>query len=457
MRILLATYWSLPHVGGVWSYIDVLRRKLEQEGHQIDIFCRHPNHPGYYLLTAGQVLERSALAESVEKPVRQYYRQYFPKLDAHIVEQEVERSCFEIAACYFGIGDYDLLHTHDVISTRALWRVKPADVPLIATIHGNLAIEYLIFLGTEQPPTTLTWQHMYLREYFGAASSDRTIVPTHWLKRELSTTYGVPVQHLTVIPYGMETERFQQKMSEATDIPPTDKKRIICPARLVKVKGHTDLLDALALLRKRRSDWVCWLVGDGDQRKLLEQKVDALSLAEDVHFLGNRNDVPALLKQADIFVLPSKHDTLPYAVMEAQLAAKPIVVSDAGGLPEMVQHEQTGLLYRRGQIGELCSCLERLLADEVLRRQLAINAQQWGMRQWSLNTMLNQIKAVYEQIHNTRGERNSARSPALANTARPASVPPLSLNWADQEIRVQVPPGYSLVDQAFLHALLERG
>jgi glycosyltransferase involved in cell wall biosynthesis len=314
-------------------------------------------------------------------------------------------------------------------------------------------MEYLTFLGTEQPPATLTWQHMYLREYFGAASSDLTIVPTRWLKRELSAAYGVSAEHLLVIPYGMEADRFRQKMAEATDLsPPAGKKLIICPARLVKVKGHADLLDALALLRKRRSDWICWLVGDGDQRKLLEQQAAALSLAEHVRFLGNRHDVPALLKQADIFVLPSRHDTLPFAVMEAQLAAKPIVVSDAGGLPEMVRHGQTGLLYRKGNSEELCGCLERLLADERLRRQLAANGHRWGKRQWSLEIMLQRIKAAYELARKRVSEQKTRPAPA----DQPAAVPPLPLASAIDGVRLPVPAQYSLVDQAFLQALLER-
>ena len=173
----------------------------------------------------------------------------------------------------------------------------------VATIHGCLAAEYLTFLGVTTPPDTLTWNYAYAREYYGTASSDATIVPTYWLRNIQANDYKVPSDHMTVVPYGMDIDLFIKKMDVFSDLTaPTDKKVIVCPARLDIVKGHTYLLDALSRLKQDRNDWVCWLVGDGHMRAELEHQVKRLNLENDVQFLGSRNDVPALLEESRTFL-----------------------------------------------------------------------------------------------------------------------------------------------------------
>ncbi|MBO8163616.1 MAG: glycosyltransferase family 4 protein [Brevibacillus sp.] len=452
MRILLATYWGLPHVGGVWAYVEALRRSLEKQGHQVDIFASHASQQSYYLLNTAQTVDKQPIVDLVSPLIRQYYRGHAPALSAILAQHEIERSCFEVAAMCFDLDRYDLIHTQDVISTRALWRVKPEGVPLVATIHGCLAEEYLTHLDTVEPPDTPPWHQVWLREHYGACSSDHTIVPTNWLRQTLSSQYSVPAEHLSVVPYGMEVERFEQKMREASDVTrPEDKHVMICPARLVKVKGHPDLLEALFLLKQQRQDWVCWIVGDGDRRQDLEKLVQRLQLEQEVLFLGNRDDVPALLKQADLFVLPSRTDTLPYAVMEAQLAQVPVVVSDSGGLPEMVTHEQTGLLYPVGQSSTLCACLQRLIENRRLRGELAERGYQWALKQWSLDTMVNRICTVYANVLN-RGQYSPQTGESSPGDLPPVPLPAMTTSAAS----IQVPPGYSLVDRPFFAAWRRR-
>ena len=125
--------------------------------------------------------------------------------------------------------------------------------------------------------------------------------------------------------------------------------------------------------------------------------VKSLDLEKHVLFLGGRNDVPALLNQADIFVLPSVQDNHPYSVMEAQIAGKPVVVSNAGGIPEMVTHLQTGLVSQAGNSKQLYYHLKMTLEDEDLCNRLAENAKQWGRVHWSLPVMIEQTINVYER------------------------------------------------------------
>ncbi|CAH0345467.1 glycosyltransferase family 4 protein [Bacillus sp. CECT 9360] len=398
MKILLATYWYLPHVGGVSTHVYGLKRELERLGHEVDILAHHPDMQKYYMPNNGRFLEKPKVKDLIYEKVLAFYKENISQVDPWIRWREIERYSFEAAASVFGLTKYDLIHTHDIVSTRALWRVKPKEVPLIATIHGCLATEFIIS-GEVKSRESLQWKYVEAEELYGGTSSNITIVPTQWLKDLMVNDFKVPADHISVIPYGMDIDGFIEKTEKFPKLDrPTDKKVIVCPARLVPVKGQQYLLDALARLKQERSDWICWIIGDGELRRSLEQQAQKLNLNEEVIFLGNREDVPSLLKQADIFVLPSLQDNQPFSVMEAQLAAKPVVVSDAGGIPEMVEHGKTGLIVPAGESKPLYKNLEQLLANDVLRNQLAENAQKFAMEQWSLHTMMERIFEVYKNI-----------------------------------------------------------
>ncbi|GAX91996.1 glycosyltransferase family 4 protein [Effusibacillus lacus] len=398
MKILLATYWYLPHVGGVSTYVYTLKRELEKMGHEVDIFAHHPDMQKYYMPNNGRYIDKPKIKDPIYEKMMTYYEQYLPQVDPWIRWRDIERYSFEAAAAVFGLKKYDLIHTQDLVSTRALWRVKSNDTPLIATIHGCLATEF-IYSREIKSKNSLPWHYVSAEEYYGSTSSNITMVPTHWLKNLLSTDFNVPGSHLTVVPYGMDINAFFKKMNAKTavNVPP-DKKILVCPARLVPVKGHKHLLNALAKLKEERDDWLCWLIGDGRLRRKLEKQTISLNLQDHVIFMGNRQDVPALLKQADIFVLPSLQDNHPFSVMEAQVAGKAVVVSDAGGIPEMVTHKITGLISPAGESELLFQNLKRVIENDSLRCQLGENAQQWGMLQWSLDTMMERILTIYEKV-----------------------------------------------------------
>ena len=94
------------------------------------------------------------------------------------------------------------------------------------------------------------------------------------------------------------------------------------------------LLESLAILKRMRNDWVCWIVGDGAMRGQLEEQAIRTGLQHEVLFLGQHDNVPGLLSQSDIFVHTCIQDNQPYSVMEAQMAGLPSVVSTAGDCPK---------------------------------------------------------------------------------------------------------------------------
>jgi len=327
--------------------------------------------------------------------------------DSWLAMMEGERNAFRKALTEFGLNGYDLIHAQDVISAIAISEVKAKEVPLVITLHGKLSTEFH-FQGAIAANTP-AWLWANALDYYGRMSGDRVIVPSQWLKRQYSQVLVSEEAEtpIDVIPYGFDTISY---LRQSSGIRLNDKKEgvklVVCPARLDAVKGHHVLLQALSLLLKRRSDWVCWLVGDGAMREQLEQSVDQLNLRQYVMFLGHRSDVPILLKEADCVVLPSIHDNLPFSIMEAQVSGKPIIAADTGGIPEMITHKENGLLFPSGRSDLLCHHIDTLFNDHNLRNRIANEAKRSGIKKWSLNAMIDRIAIVYgEAIRTKRGRK----------------------------------------------------
>lgn len=431
MKILFVCYFELPHYGGLSQYVYTLKKELEDHGHHVDILSHHqgmnkiykfnyiPNDFGWSLFgaeidkTTRTQKDHFSIKDVIDQQVFQFYENELSHVDPRIRWREIERYTFEVAAALLNVNDYDLIHTHDVLSTRALWRVKPKDTPLVATIHGILATEY-INSGEITDMDSLDWKYAVAEEYYGHMSTDATIVPTNWQREQLSTHYGVPAEKLNVIPYGMNVDPFLDQLNSLPyphlkENQKHPKKTVIaCPARLVPEKDHKTLITALKLLKEERDDFVCWFIGDGNLRFELELQAKQMGVIDHIVFFGARWDVPALLKLSNIVVLASIQDMHPFTLMEAQVAGKPCVASNAGGIPEVVKHEETGLIFETGNSVQLAASILKLMDDPALRLKLAANAAKRGKVRYSSKTLYDLTMNIYQQALETK--RSSAQS-----------------------------------------------
>jgi glycosyltransferase involved in cell wall biosynthesis len=413
MRILIACSWSLPHAGGVNTYVNQLTKGLQLAGHHVDIFSSTPDGLGFYIPSKNLFIDKSKLRSLIANRTKRYMNRHLPGIDPWIKQSEIERYCIEAAAMYFGLTEYDLIHAQDIVSAHALSRVKPLHTPLVTTIHGCLAKEWFVKLTqmgfTDQDKSSPLWHYSTLREYLGATVSDVTISPSQWLKDILVKEFSVPEHPIIVSHYGFDIDEFTQNMMRESLSPitkPAAKKIFLCPARFDVVKGHIHLIHALAKLKEERSDWVCWLVGEGYLREELMQTANQLGLADNVIFTGNREDVPQLIRQADFVVLPSVQDNQPFAIIEAQIAGKLVITSDAGGIPEMVTPSLTGLVFHAGDIDQLYFSLRSALEeDSTTLSDMANLAKQWGENHWALPAMTSRLLGLYELARSKNLER----------------------------------------------------
>ncbi|SFG28070.1 glycosyltransferase family 4 protein [Sporolactobacillus nakayamae] len=406
MKILLATYWSIPHVGGVWQYMTQLKKKLESYGHEVDLLGYDQSNLNVTVFNKGLVLSREKVTPLIDA---HFTQENYPAMYANFLVKwtEMQRYVYELSASYFGVKDYDIIHTQDVLSTVAMSRIKDPNTPLIATLHGSVAHEIRHQLETVHKSETDYLARTYYDEleHDGAVSADTTIVCNQWLQTMLTNEFHVPKEQLKVLHYGFDTETFIQKLHQkATLEAPKGKKVIIYTGRLVELKGVNYLIDAFAKLKQIRNDWVGWIVGTGEKESELKSQALSLGLGDSVRFLGKREDVPSLLSQADILVLPTLIENQPLSVIEAQIAGKAVIASNVGGILEMIQHGVTGMLTPQKNADVLFGTINQLLSDDQLRKNLGINARKWGLTHWSIDRGTQDLLNIYLQAISAKGK-----------------------------------------------------
>lgn len=374
-----------------------LKRSLEQLGHNVDIFARCVTTRNYKLINSNIEIQQESLHKIIESHVLKQLTNSSPQTPLWILNQEVERYKYEAAAVTINLKQYDVIHTQDIISTYCFSRIRPTNIPLISTIHASLTYEWkhhAPLLFSDRNPIFYTYAFML--EHLGATSSDKTIVPSYWLKDYFMQNYHVPYDKIRVIPNGIDIPDFLEQMQRGKYINrPHDKLVFACVARLSFEKGISCLLDALGKLNKIREDWNLWLIGDGPLKIQLQEQCIQLNINKQVHFLGDRRDVPALLQQADIFLLSSIQETFCYSIVEAQLAEVPVIAPKTGGIPDVVAHRKTGLLFESGNSDDLLTNIKLLLSNKKLKETLIQQAKHTAISKFSSSETTKSIIDIY--------------------------------------------------------------
>jgi glycosyltransferase involved in cell wall biosynthesis len=172
---------------------------------------------------------------------------------------------------------------------------------------------------------------------------------------------------------------------------------VISVARITKDKGY-HILEKAILKSKEIENLKFIIVGDGDYNSIMKKHLNIQIQNQQVHLLGYRNDVASLLKMADIFVLPSLHETLSIALLEASNAGLALIASDTGGLPEILENNHNGLLVTAGSVEELTNAIHKIYYNEILRVKFAKNAKLKIEEKFSSQEIINQLNGVYNDL-----------------------------------------------------------
>ncbi len=291
---------------------------------------------------------------------------------------------------------FDVVHTH---SSKAgvLGRLaaRIAGVPAIVhTMHGPTGLHDLM------PP----WKRRVFEfaERVAGRCTDHMIAVSETTRRQIVALGLVDAERTRTIYSGIDVERLDgvwdpQRVRAELSLAP-GAKVVVFVGRLDAAKAPHILVSAFAEVARSHPEAVLVLVGAGDLEPRLRAQIAELRIDAKVRLLGTRHDVPAILRVADVFALSSLWEGVGRALTEAMLVGVPVVAPEIFGIPEVVHHGETGLLYPRGRADALARAILDLLDRPAEARRLADNGRRLTRRMFDGETMVRAIEALYEEL-----------------------------------------------------------
>ncbi len=369
---------SSSELGGGEETVRLLAKHLDKGRFQVSVVC-----------PPGPMFQRMA-----EIPDVRLYEVAFPTVPSirtvgHLAEL-IRHERVEILHTHLYHGDL-----YGFLATRL------APVPRLVSTIQAINFYWEIEGGTRR----LRWRAASLISRGIYRAFDGLVTCSAALREAVCTRRGLKIQRerVTVIHNSIDLEELKPHIQgkpcshAAGETGGLHPKRLIAVANFGKYKGHRVLLQAIAKLRSD-STLECWLVGDGPERGEMERLARALGLSDRVRFLGYRQDVPALLRQCDLFVLPSVWEPFGIALVEAMVLGMPVLACWAGGVPEIVRDGETGLLVPPGDADAMAAGLQRLLSDDALRARLAAKAAPDAAARFDARSMAERYQKSYEAI-----------------------------------------------------------
>ncbi len=200
---------------------------------------------------------------------------------------------------------------------------------------------------------------------------------------------GISDACIRIIPNGVDPGRFAAARARRPI------RTILTVANLRREKAHEVLLEAVATLVPAHPEIRVRIAGDGPRTAELRARAAALGIADRVAFLGHRDDVEALLAEADVFVLPSRSEAFPNSVVEAMAAGLPVVATAVGGLLELVEPGRTGMLIPPDDPAALATAIDSLISDPERACALGDAARETIARRYSFDRMVRAFEDLY--------------------------------------------------------------
>jgi glycosyltransferase involved in cell wall biosynthesis len=238
-----------------------------------------------------------------------------------------------------------------------------------------------------------------------ARHADRVIAVSESTRQVMLEAEGVPASRIDVVYNGMEplaTPSPERVAAVRRELSLDDERVCLMVARLHEEKGHRFLFEAIPSIREAAGPTTFLLAGNGPHQAELEADVSRRRLQGCVRFLGRRSDVAELYSLADVVVLPSLAESFGFALVEAMSLGRAVVAARTGGMCEIVQDGENGLLVPQANADALAHAASRVLSDAALAHRLG-QAGQARAQQFSFEAMIRGYEAVYDRLPGSRG------------------------------------------------------
>lgn len=410
MQTVIMLSWEYPPVvvGGLARHVHGLSRELGRLGHQVHVLTRVV--PGLPALTTEEGVRVYRVVPYFQEP--HDFRLWVSHLNFALLEAGVD--------LLRSLGGRAILHAHDWLTAFAAKGLKNLfRVPLVTTIH---ATEHGRNGGIHDDGQ----QYINDVEWWLTYEAWRVVVCSDAMRQEVQRLFGLTADKVAVIPNGVEVRQAPPGGTFSREAFAAPGERLLFQVgRLVPEKGAAVLIQALpTLLQKHRVRAV--ITGTGGYREELARLARRLGVADCVLFTGWLPDdqVQHLYRAADVAVVPSLYEPFGIVALEAMAAGAPLVVSDVGGLAEIVADGRTGLKVPPGNSEALAVAIDSLLRSPRLARRLAAAAQQEVNDRYTWTAVAQRTAQLYSEVEaawerTPWGQTGSFRHPPLPSLELP--------------------------------------
>ena len=288
--------------------------------------------------------------------------------------------------------DLDLLHVHYAIPhasaaymAKQIVAKKGRNIPFITTLHGT----DITLVGrdkTYEPVVT-----------FSINESDAITAVSNNLREETYKSFKI-TKEIEVINNFVDVSRFNKKPIDAFRkvIASQDEKILVHASNFRKIKRVNDVVRVFEQVRKNVPSKLL-MVGDGPERPSTEDLVRELGLQDDVRFLGKQEQIEEIMAISDLFLLPSEYESFGLSALEAMAARVPVISTNAGGLPEINIHGQTGYMTDIGDVDSMSKFAIELLSDEILLEKIKQQAYDQAVR-FDISNIVPEYEKLYSRF-----------------------------------------------------------
>jgi len=363
MRVLMVS-WEYPPVvvGGLGRHVHAVAVELTRAGHDVTVVTRHGEGAAL-----DEVADGVRVVRAPEDPPA------FPMSELLAWSQALNHALLR-AALRADLPRPDVVHAHDWLVAHAAIALKDHfGVPLVATVHATEAGRHQGWLPGPMNKAihTVEWWLTY--------EARRVVTCSSYMRWEVTRLFDLPPGKVDVIANGTDLRTFRRRASAVRAARQRfgDGPLVVYSGRLEWEKGVQTLLAAMPRLRRRHPGVRLVIAGTGTLEAELHARARALRLGRSVEFAGRLSTtaLAGLLGAADVACVPSLYEPFGLVAVEAAAAGAPLVVSDTGGLREVVDDGVTGLRAPAEDVGAWVSAIDRQLSDEMAARRMAREAR----------------------------------------------------------------------------------
>ena len=354
MKILMLS-WEYPPrvVGGIARVVHDLSHKLVNEGYEVTVVTYRDGNVPYYEDDDGVDVYRVDNFMISSNNFIDWVMQLNFNMIAKVGEIKYEK------------GNFDVIHAHDWLVAYAAKSLKNSyDIPIVATIHATEA-------GRNSGIHDETQRYINDTEWMLTYEANEVIVNSNYMKNELQRLFGLPYEKINVVPNGIGQTNFsgyERDYEFRRKFAADNEKIILFSGRLVYEKGIQNLIAAMPKILNGYHDAKLIIAGKGGMIDELRGQVNYLGIQNKVYFTGylDHKTLCKMYKCADVSVFPSTYEPFGIVALEAMLAGVPVVVSDVGGLNEIVEHGINGMKSYAGNPNSLADSILSLLYNPQL-------------------------------------------------------------------------------------------